>query len=183
MGAIITLSGMASAVRVSHATVATRRRDLLGLRAHDVMNTLNGVWVLAGPHDGALKDFLVSVGAPRMFAGPLAKAFDSDAIQLNVFDKNGGRALSVETPKRSWSLPIKLNTNEVTLVATPRGNQRASLQPSTYGDATIVKHGPADGERVLERYRAVDESHIEQELTHVTVRGHEVVVRRTFKRA
>lgn len=189
LGAIITLSGMASAVRVSHATVATRRRDLLGLRAHDVMNTLNGVWVLAGPHDGALKDFLVSVGAPRMFAGPLAKAFDSDAIQLNVFDKNGGRALSVETPKRSWSLPIKLNTNavyhtnEVTLVATPRGNQRASLQPSTYGDATIVKHGPADGERVLERYRAVDESHIEQELTHVTVRGHEVVVRRTFKRA
>lgn len=29
---------MASAVRVSHATVATRRRDLLESRAHDVMN-------------------------------------------------------------------------------------------------------------------------------------------------
>ena len=47
----------------------------------------------------------------------------------------------------------------------------------------IVKRGPAEGERVLERYRAVDEGHIEQELTHVPASGERVVVRRTFMRA
>jgi len=35
----------------------------------------------------------------------------------------------------------------------------------------------------LERYRAVDEGHIEQELTHVPASGERVVVRRTFMRA
>ena len=34
-----------------------------------------------------------------------------------------------------------------------------------------------------ERYRAVDEGHIEQELTHVPASGERVVVRRTFMRA
>ena len=94
------------------------------------------------------------------------------------------------TPKRSWSLPIKLNTNAIyhtnqdTIVATPRGNQQAKMRPSpTRGDVTIVKRGPAEGERVLERYRAVDEGHIEQELTHVPASGGRVVVRRTFMRA
>ena len=48
---------------------------------------------------------------------------------------------------------------------------------------TIIKRGPAEGERVLERYRAVDEGHIEQELTHVPATGERVVVRRTFMRA
>jgi|TARA_B100000459_G_scaffold137983_1_gene95449 hypothetical protein len=58
------------------------------------------------------------------------------------------------------------------------------MRPSpTRGDVTIVKRGPAEGERVLERYRAVDEGHIEQELTHVPASGERVVVRRTFMRA
>ena len=58
------------------------------------------------------------------------------------------------------------------------------MRPSpTRGDVTIVKRGPAEGERVLERCRAVDEGHIEQELTHVPARGERVVVRRTFMRA
>ena len=195
---ILTLSGMSTSgsLRVKHAT---RRRDLLGSRRAErprsdaVLNTLSldGTWVLAPGPRGALKDFLISVGAPRVFAGPLAKAFDADAIQLDVIDKqNGGRAISVETPKRSWSLPIKLNTNAVyhetqdTIVATPRGNQKASLRPCTSrSDATIVKRGPAEGERVLERYHAIDEGHIEQELTHVPASGERVVVRRTFMRA
>ena len=70
------------------------------------------------------------------------------------------------------------------IVATPRGNQKASLRPCTScGDFTIVKRGPAEGERVLERYHAIDEGHIEQELTHVPARGERVVVRRTFMRA
>ena len=58
------------------------------------------------------------------------------------------------------------------------------MRPSpTRGDVTIVKRGPAEGERVLERYHAIDEGHIEQELTHVPARGERVVVRRTFMRA
>ena len=100
------------------------------------------------------------------------------------------QSIAVATPKRSWSLPIKLNTNAIyhtnqdTIVATPRGNQQAKMRPSpTRGDVTIVKRGPAEGERVLERYRAVDEGHIEQELTHVPASGERVVVRRTFMRA
>ena len=200
LGTVFTLSAMTtsgSSLRVKHAT---RRRDLLGSRRAErprsdaVLNTLSldGTWVLApGVPRGALKDFLISVGAPRVFAGPLAKAFDADAIQLDVIDKkNGGRAISVETPKRSWSLPIKLNTNAIyhtnqdTIVATPRGNQKASLRPCTSrGDVTIVKRGPSEGERVLERYHAIDEGHIEQELTHVPASGERVVVRRTFMRA
>ena len=193
--ATIILSGMstfgAGAIRVKHAT---RRRDLQGARRPQprFALSLDGTWVLAPETTrGALKDFLVSVGAPRVFAGSLAKAFDADAIQLDVIDKNnGGRAISVETPKRSWSLPIKLNTNAIyhetqdTIVATPRGNQRASLRPCiSRGDLTIVKRGPAEGERVLERYHAIDEGHIEQELTHVPASGERVVVRRTFMRA
>ena len=195
---ILTLSGMSTSgsLRVKHATC---RRDLLGSRRAErprsdaVLNTLSldGTWVLAAETPrGALKDFLVSVGAPRVFAGPLAKAFDADAIQLDVIDKNGNQSIAVATPKRSWSLPIKLNTNAIyhtnqdTIVATPRGNQQAKMRPSpTRGDVTIVKRGPAEGERVLERYRAVDEGHIEQELTHVPASGERVVVRRTFMRA
>ena len=178
------------AIRVKHAT---RRRDLQGARRPQprFALSLDGTWVLAPETPrGALKDFLVSVGAPRVFAGPLAKAFDADAIQLDVIDKNGNQSIAVATPKRSWSLPIKLNTNAIyhtnqdTIVATPRGNQQAKMRPSpTRGDVTIVKRGPAEGERVLERYRAVDEGHIEQELTHVPASGERVVVRRTFMRA
>ena len=192
--ATIILSGMstlgAGAIRVKHAT---RRRDLQGARRPQprFALSLDGTWVLAPETTrGALKDFLVSVGAPRVFAGPLAKAFDADAIELDVIDKNGNQSIAVATPKRSWSLPIKLNTNAIyhtnqdTIVATPRGNQKASLRPCTSrGDVTIVKRGPAEGERVLERYRAVDEGHIEQELTHVPASGERVVVRRTFMRA
>ena len=192
LATIILSAGMSTgALRVKHAT---RRRDLQGARRPQprFALSLDGTWVLAAETPrGALKDFLISVGAPRVFAGPLAKAFDADAIQLDVIDKNtGGRAVSVETPKRSWSLPIKLNTNAIyhtnqdTIVATPRGNQKASLRPCTSrGDFTIVKRGPAEGERVLERYHAIDEGHIEQELTHVPARGERVVVRRAFMRA
>jgi len=35
----------------------------------------------------------------------------------------------------------------------------------------------------IERYCAIDEGHIEQELTHVPASGERVVVRRTFMRA
>ena len=192
LATIILSAGMSTgAIRVKHAT---RRRDLQGARRPQprFALSLDGTWVLAAETPrGALKDFLVSVGAPRVFAGPLAKAFDADAIQLDVIDKNGNQSIAVATPKRSWSLPIKLNTNAIyytnqdTIVATPRGNQKASLRPCTSrGDVvTIVKRGPAEGERVLERYRAVDEGHIEQELTHVPASGERVVVRRTFMRA
>ena len=193
LGTVFTLSAMTTSgasLRVKHAT---RRRDLQGARRPQprFALSLDGTWVLAPiTPRGALKDFLVSVGAPRVFAGPLAKAFDADAIQLDVIDKNGNQSIAVATPKRSWSLPIKLNTNAIyhtnqdTIVATPRGNQQAKMRPSpTRGDVTIVKRGPAEGERVLERYRAVDEGHIEQELTHVPASGERVVVRRTFMRA
>ena len=193
LGTIFTLSVImtsGASLRVKHAT---RRRDLQGTRRPQprFALSLDGTWVLAAETPrGALKDFLVSVGAPRVFAGPLAKAFDADAIELDVIDKNGNQSIAVATPKRSWSLPIKLNTNAIyhtnqdTIVATPRGNQQAKMRPSpTRGDVTIVKRGPAEGERVLERYRAVDEGHIEQELTHVPASGERVVVRRTFMRA
>jgi hypothetical protein len=193
LGTIFTLSVImtsGASLRVKHAT---RRRDLQGARRPQprFALSLDGTWVLAPETTrGALKDFLVSVGAPRVFAGPLAKAFDADAIQLDVIDKNGNQSIAVATPKRSWSLPIKLNTNAIyhtnqdTIVATPRGNQQAKMRPSpTRGDVTIVKRGPAEGERVLERYHAIDEGHIEQELTHVPASGGRVVVRRTFMRA
>ena len=45
------------------------------------------------------------------------------------------------------------------------------------------KRSTSSGERVLERYHAIDEGHIEQELTHVPASGERVVVRRTFMRA
>ena len=48
----------------------------------------------------------------------------------------------------------------------------------------VIRRPPtASVERVLERYHAIDEGHIEQELTHVPARGERVVVRRTFMRA
>ncbi len=151
-------------------------KDLARSRDASYGFTKKNTQAAAAPR-GALKDFLISVGAPRVFAGPLAKAFDADAIQLDVIDKNGNQSIAVATPKRSWSLPIKLNTNAIyytnqdTIVATPRGNQKASLRPCTSrGDVvTIVKRGPAEGER--------------QELTHVPASGERVVVRRTFMRA
>ena len=90
--AAIILSGMstlgAGAIRVKHAT---RRRDLQGARRPQprFALSLDGTWVLAPETPrGALKDFLVSVGAPRVFAGPLAKAFDADAIELDVIDSH-----------------------------------------------------------------------------------------------
>mmetsp|Transcript_11382 Transcript_11382/g.35052 ORF Transcript_11382/g.35052 Transcript_11382/m.35052 type:complete len:171 (-) Transcript_11382:70-582(-) len=147
-----------------------------------IEETLSGTWVIHEPR-GALRDFLVAVGAPRMVAGPFARALDKDAVALNVT----GSGASVETPKRSWSMPVKLQANttyvrgQESIVSTPRGPQRAKLELATQEELTILKRGPAKGEHV-ERYRTVG-ARLEQVLTHYAPTGAVVEVRRTFVRA
>ena len=115
-----------------------------------IEETLSGTWVIHEPR-GALRDFLVAVGAPRMVAGPFARALDKDAVALNVT----GSGASVETPKRSWSMPVKLQANttyvrgQESIVSTPRGPQRAKLELATQEELTILKRGPAKGEHVV----------------------------------
>eukprot|EP00967_Tisochrysis_lutea_P145014 scaffold271737_cov35-Tisochrysis_lutea.AAC.1 len=155
-----------------------------GMRAE--VASLSGEWELdrAASEAGALREFLLACGAPRIFAGPLARKFDSDRLVITISDSS----VTLATPRNGWSLPIKLQTDATytrgseTILSTPRGNQRASLIQSKDGFIEIVKDGPAVGERVTERYTAVG-GRLEQELHHLSPDGKkEVVVRRTFKR-
>eukprot|EP00962_Isochrysis_galbana_P030457 scaffold9882_cov133-Isochrysis_galbana.AAC.1 len=148
---------------------------------------LSGEWVLdrSATQGGALREFLLACGAPRIFAGPLARKFDSDHLVIAA----SAEAVSLATPRNGWSLPIKLQTDATysrgteTIVATPRGSQRASLsRTDSVNVIEIVKLGPAVGERVTERYTAL-EGRLEQELHHMSPDGKaEVIVRRVFKR-
>jgi hypothetical protein len=148
---------------------------------------LSGEWILdrSASEAGALQEFLLACGAPRIFAGPLARKFDSDHLVIAA----SAESVSLATPRKGWTLPIKLQTDATysrgteTIVATPRGSQLASLSPTESADVIeIVKLGPAVGERVTERYTTVD-GKLKQELHHVSPDGKsEVVVHRVFKR-
>jgi hypothetical protein len=148
---------------------------------------LNGEWVLdrSACEGGALREFLLACGAPRIFADPLARKFDSDHLVVAA----SVEAVSLATPRNGWSLTITLQTDATyiigneTIVSTPRGSQRASL--SRIGGVNvieIVKLGPSVGERVTERYTAVG-NRLEQVLRHLSPDGKsEVTVQRVFKR-
>jgi len=123
----------------------------------------------------------------RSRAGPLARKFDSDHLVL----KAEGDEITIETPRSGWSLPIKLQTDATysrhkeTIVATPRGPQRASLVTASHAPMAveIIKLGPSEGEFVTEHYVTTDDGNLEQQLTHRAADGRtEVVVRRVFKR-
>ena len=99
--------------------------------------------------------------------------------------------VTIETPRSGWSLPIKLQTDATysrhkeTIVATPRGPQRASLVTASHAPMAveIIKLGPSEGEFVTEHYVTTDDGNLEQQLTHRAADGRtEVVVRRVFKR-
>ena len=127
LATIILSAGMSTgAIRVKHAT---RRRDLQGARRPQprFALSLDGTWVLAPETTrGALKDFLVSVGAPRVFAGPLAKAFDADAIELGY---------AVEGAELSEAAEEKTTTNRtLPLVRRQRqGHRRPRRRRSPIG--------------------------------------------------
>jgi len=184
------LSGLLAPNRMANLKQATTNavKRSAAVRRHGNVQ-LSGEWVLDTKKSshGALRPFLIACGAPRVFAGPLARKFDSDHLVL----KAEGDEITIETPRSGWSLPIKLQTDATysrhkeTIVATPRGPQRASLVTASHAPMAveIIKLGPSEGEFVTEHYVTTDDGNLEQQLTHRAADGRtEVVVRRVFKR-
>ena len=164
---------------------------------------LSGVWSVDAGASDSLSGFLRACGVPRAVAPLLAKKFDGDDLVIDVTLGDGG-AVSLSTPRSGWFLPVKLQTDaayapgqDVTL-DTPRGPQLGRLcqpaQPSR-GSALpllqVERHGPSDGEVVVESYaileapagEAAGGGHaLEQVVTHVEPGGAEVTAVRIWRR-
>ncbi len=168
---------------------------------------LAGVWTLDAHESESLSGFLRACGVPRVVAPVLARKFDGDLLMIDVADG----AVGVSTPRSGWELPIKLQTDAVyapghdVTIETPRGPQRGRLREPTQlrapsrGSAPpllqLERHGPSDGELVVESYAIVEAAEaaagpapgsspsvLEQVVTHIEPGGAEVTAVRVWRR-